>query len=66
MAGDKAAHDAKIAQAVSERLASADVLVLAQASMASALSSLEGAGGKVLTSPRLGMERLAKELGLAD
>lgn len=66
MAGDKAAHDAKIAQAVSDRLASADVLVLAQASMASALSSLEGAGGKVLTSPRLGMERLAKELGLAD
>ena len=62
MGGDKNAHDQKIADAVAKRLDTCNAIVLAQASMASAVSSLKDAGDKVLTSPRLGMLRLQKEL----
>ena len=62
MGGDKNAHDQKIADAVAKRLDTCNAIVLAQASMASAVSSLKDAGDKVLTSPKLGMLRLQKEL----
>ena len=62
MGGNKNAHDQKIADAVAKRLDTCNAIVLAQASMASAVSSLKDAGDKVLTSPRLGMLRLQKEL----
>ena len=62
MGGDKNAHDQKIADAVAKRLDTCNAIVLAQASMASAVSSLKDAGDKVLTSPRLGLLRLQKEL----
>lgn len=62
MDGHKDVHDAKIAQAVSEYLDSSDVIVLAQASMASAVQADGAAGDKVLTSPALGIEKLARDL----
>ena len=62
MGGNKNAHDQKIADAVAKRLDTCNAIVLAQASMASAVSSLKDAGDKGLTSPRLGMLRLQKEL----
>ena len=62
MNGDKKSHDQKIADAVAKRLDTCNAIVLAQASMASAVSALQNAGDKVLTSPRLGMLRLQKEL----
>lgn len=62
MNGDKKSHDQKIADAVVKRLDTCNAIVLAQASMASAVSALQNAGDKVLTSPRLGMLRLQKEL----
>ena len=62
MDGHKEVHDAKIAQAVSEYLDSSDVIVLAQASMASAVQADGAAGDKVLTSPALGIEKLARDL----
>lgn len=62
MNGDKKGHDQKIADAVAKRLDTCNAIVLAQASMASAVSALQNAGDKVLTSPRLGMLRLQKEL----
>ena len=68
-AGDAAEHDRRVRAAL-ERLADwADVVVLAQASMARATSgaaSLEAGGRQVplLTSPRLGLERLRETLGV--
>lgn len=62
MNGDKKGHDQKIADAVAKRLDTCNAIVLAQASMASAVSALQNAGDKALTSPRLGMLRLQKEL----
>jgi hypothetical protein len=62
-------HD-RLVRAALERLAGwADVIVLAQASMARALAgadSFEAAGRRVpvLTSPRLGVERLREALGV--
>lgn len=62
MRGDKETHDQKIMEAVNAYLAESDVILLAQASMASAISDACGARGKILTSPRLGMERLRRLL----
>ena len=62
MDGHKDVHDAKIAQAVSEYLDSSDVIVLAQASMASAVQADGATADKVLTSPALGIEKLARDL----
>lgn len=62
MSGDRAGHDRRIAEAVSQKLDSCDVIVLAQASMANALTQLKGAKEKVLTSPKLGVEKLKNDL----
>jgi Asp/Glu/hydantoin racemase len=57
--GDGAAHDAIIAAELDRLVAEVDVVVLAQASMAR-IAALRPAGGvRVLSSPRLAMERLA-------
>jgi Asp/Glu/hydantoin racemase len=56
-AGDQARHDALIAEAV--RAADADVIVLAQASMAAAA----GGDARVLTSPESGAAAFAASLG---
>jgi hypothetical protein len=61
-AGDKAMHDGLIQEAV--RRADADVLVLAQASMAAAAVDA-GATVPVLTSPEGGVAALAQALAAA-
>ncbi|MFE4722611.1 aspartate/glutamate racemase family protein, partial [Streptomyces sp. NPDC056728] len=60
-AGDGTRHDALIAREARRLVADHDVLVLAQASMAAALSALpdEALGVPVLTSPRGGVAQLA-------
>ncbi|MFD4960068.1 aspartate/glutamate racemase family protein [Microbacterium sp. NPDC058389] len=60
-AGDRATHDRLVATAVERGAAEADVIVLAQASMASAAEAVVVAV-PVLTSPRLAVERLAASL----
>jgi Asp/Glu/hydantoin racemase len=67
-AGDGARHDALVTSALRELAASVDVIVLAQASMARAVGgadSLDADGRSVpiLTSPRLGIERLRDVVG---
>jgi hypothetical protein len=61
-AGDRATHDRLIREAV--RRVDADVLVLAQASMAAAAVDA-GAAVPVLTSPEGGVAALAEALGAA-
>lgn len=65
LAGDNATHDRLVAAGLSEALASSDVVVLAQASMARVLSTLaEPPLIPVLTSPERGilwLKRLAAE-----
>ncbi|MGZ0148652.1 aspartate/glutamate racemase family protein [Kribbella sp. WER1] len=58
VAGDRARHDALVAAAIDA--AAGEVVVLAQASMATAA---EGASRPVLTSPTPGIRRLAVQLG---
>lgn len=65
MDGQKQLHDEKIAQAVNRYLDSSDVIVLAQASMASAVQADGEAAKKVLTSPALGIDKLAEDLEAA-
>lgn len=65
MDGQKQLHDEKIAQAVNRYLDSSDVIVLAQASMASAVQAGGEAAQKVLTSPALGIDKLAEDLEAA-
>lgn len=64
--GDAARHDALIAAAV-RRLAAGGVeaIVLAQASMARALPAVGDLGVPVLTSPTLGVRRVAGVLGMS-
>jgi hypothetical protein len=58
-------HDRLVMAALRELATSAEVLVLAQASMARALAGATEVDGKpVLTSPRLGVERLRQILGV--
>ena len=59
--GDRATHDRLVAAAIERGAAEADVVVLAQASMASAAEAVS-VEVPVLTSPRLGVERLAASL----
>lgn len=59
--GDRGTHDRLVAAAIERGAAEADVVVLAQASMASAATSVS-VDVPVLTSPRLGVERLAQHL----
>lgn len=61
MKGDREHHDTRIREAVAEYLECSDAVVLAQASMASAIGK-EGKE-KVLTSPRLGIETVLGKLG---
>ncbi len=66
--GDGARHDTLVAAALRELAATMDVIVLAQASMARAVSGADSidAGGRsvpILTSPRLGVERLRDVVG---
>ena len=62
MRGDRETHDLKIRNTVSAYMADSDVILLAQASMASAITDACPGGEKILTSPRLGMEKLQKIL----
>lgn len=55
--GDRATHDRLVGEAIVRRAAEADVVVLAQASMASAADAVE-VGVPVLTSLRSGIKRL--------
>ena len=67
IAGDKAGHDAELAAALGDLAASVDVVVLAQASMARVVPSLPPEQQqKVLSSPRLGMERVAATMERKD
>ena len=54
--GDKDAYVVRIAQTVSAASSDADVVVLAQASMAPAAALLDGLGCEVLSSPALGVQ----------
>jgi hypothetical protein len=63
LAGDRKTYLAVIAQAISSSASGADVVVLAQASMAGAAELCEDLGVEVLTSPRLGLRRALAEIG---
>lgn len=58
VAGDRELHDSLVSQAIERQAATNDVVVLAQASMAGA-AEMVVVDVPVLTSPRLGMQRLA-------
>jgi Asp/Glu/hydantoin racemase len=62
--GDVNGHDSAIAQALVDMAGSADVIVLAQASMARVLAGLDQAPVPVLSSPRFGVARAAETLGV--
>jgi len=61
-AGDAAAHNRMVLDALRPHRQAADVVVLAQGSMAVVIPDLADWGVPVLTSPRLGMERAAAML----
>lgn len=63
MEGQKEMHDATIKAAVEQYLPESDIVVLAQASMASAVNTDGADRDKILTSPKLGILKLAKDLG---
>lgn len=62
-AGDKNMHDILVRRAVVKAAKEADVVLLAQASMAAALDGVNDVGAKILASPRLGIQKLKKDLG---
>ncbi|TCR67909.1 aspartate/glutamate racemase family protein [Rhizobium sp. BK376] len=61
-AGDPATHDAMVIEGFRELASQTDLIVLAQASMAQALKSLDQRQVPCLTSPQLGIAHVAKEL----
>jgi Asp/Glu/hydantoin racemase len=68
--GDGARHDALVMAALKDLAAGVDVIVLAQASMARAVGGapaleVDGRSVPILTSPRLGVERLAEVVKVA-
>jgi aspartate/glutamate racemase len=63
--GDGARHDAIVAAELDRLAAEVDVVVLAQASMARIAATRPEGGSRVLSSPRLAMERIA-ELAAVD
>jgi Asp/Glu/hydantoin racemase len=68
-AGDLEAHDDAVRTALRELLPQVDAIVLAQASMsrvAGQLDPSERAGTPILASPRLGIERVARQLASGD
>lgn len=62
--GDTAGHDAMVAQSLRDLAPKADVIVLAQASMARALALVQNELPPlpVLTSPEIGMQHIARQL----
>ncbi|PND24349.1 aspartate/glutamate racemase family protein [Sinorhizobium sp. M4_45] len=60
--GDRAAHDAMIREGLASLVDSVDVVVLAQASMANALNEMSETRVPILTSPELGVLRVASAL----
>ena len=64
--GDTAGHDAMVAQSLRDLAPKADVIVLAQASMARALALVQDALPPllVLTSPEIGMQHIARQLSV--
>jgi aspartate/glutamate racemase len=62
LAGDAATHDRIVSGGLREALAGADVIVLAQASMARVLAAMETPAVPVLTSPERGMLRLKETI----
>ena len=58
-AGDRDRHDELVRAGLQELLAGVDVVVLAQASMARVADTLADVTTPILSSPRLGMERVA-------
>lgn len=64
MSGDVETHNRLCIEAIREAQAENDVVVLAQGSMTALLPLLTSTAKPVLTSPRLAVERVRKELGL--
>ncbi|GGF11600.1 aspartate/glutamate racemase family protein [Hymenobacter cavernae] len=64
MSGDAAQHDAMVAAALKDLVTKVDVVLLAQASMARVVDTLDEADRKVpiLASPAIAVKHLAKEL----
>lgn len=62
MQGKRDIHDEKIKEAVLECFDHSDRILLAQASMASAIEDIKEGAGKILTSPLLGIEKLKHDL----
>jgi Asp/Glu/hydantoin racemase len=60
--GETAAHDAMIREGLASLLASVDVVVLAQASMANAIKDMREISAPVLTSPELGVLHMSAAL----
>jgi hypothetical protein len=58
-AGDRDRHDQLVREGLESVLADVDVVVLAQASMARVADTLGDVSLPILSSPRLGMERVA-------
>ena len=65
MAGDVDRHNELLIAAIRQAEAENDVVVLAQGSMTAILPLLKEENKPILTSPRLAVERVRKELGLA-
>ncbi|MBN2471518.1 MAG: aspartate/glutamate racemase family protein [Anaerolineae bacterium] len=64
MTGDQAGHDEALLEKLAALVQAVDVVVLAQASMARVVPALPASEqGKILSSPTLGMERVAAALG---
>ncbi|QDP96022.1 hypothetical protein FOE78_09035 [Microlunatus elymi] len=63
--GDRDRHDALVAQAITDQAGRSDVIVLAQASMASAAAKTQ-VDVPVLTSPELGIRRVAELLARSE
>ena len=61
MSGDAATHDAMVAEALKELSAKVDVIVLAQASMARVVDTLDAADKKIpiLASPAIAIQHMA-------
>jgi aspartate/glutamate racemase len=63
LAGDAQKHDALVNTVIDDAMKDNDVVVLAQGSMARLVAARQdGAGGRILTSPRAGVESLRKHL----
>ena len=62
LAGDNATHDRIVSAGLREALAKADVVVLAQASMARVMETMEKPAVPVLTSPECGVVRLKERV----